>query len=101
MVCIINGLRKHKQGNTAVSNFWSCTLPEKSEMRIWQHFSASGPFKTNPQLLLKKNEWHTVNELIYECLKLNSRRCNGFKELGKHENTTHSDTNMQGRELFR
>lgn len=55
-------------------------LPEKSEMRIWQHFSAPGPFKTNPQLLLKKNEWHTVNEIICECLiKLNSRWCNGWK----------------------
>jgi hypothetical protein len=69
-------------------------------MRIWQHFSASGPFKTNPQLLLKKNEWHTVKKLIREGLKLYSRRCNGFKECIR-ENTTHSATNLQRRELFR
>jgi len=63
-------------------------------MRIWQHFSASGPFKTNPQLLLKKNKWHTVNKLICEGLKLNSRRRNGFKEC-ICENTTHSVTNCR------
>jgi hypothetical protein len=94
LVCIIIGLRKYKQGNTAVSNFWSCKLPEKSDMRIWQHFSASGPFKTNPQLLLKKNKWHTVNKLICEGLKLNSRRHNGFKEC-VCENTTLSVTNFR------